>query len=52
MLVANVWHWWIGIALLLVGLLLVVALVGAYLATVTAKNHPSRKQQRAQHSDL
>ncbi|MGB0113343.1 MAG: hypothetical protein WBP59_09010 [Ilumatobacteraceae bacterium] len=52
MLAANVWHWWIGIALTLVVVLAVVALVGFYLATVTAKKHPSRKQQRHQHSDL
>jgi membrane protein implicated in regulation of membrane protease activity len=52
MLVANVWHWWIGIALFLVSLLILVALVGAYLKTVSAQKYPTRKQQRARHSDL
>jgi hypothetical protein len=52
MLVANVWHWWIGIALFLVGVMLVVALVAGYLASVSARKYPSGKQQRAQRSDL
>jgi membrane protein implicated in regulation of membrane protease activity len=52
MLAANVWHWWIGIALFLVGLLVVVALVAGYLKSVSAPQHPSRRQQRQQHLDL
>jgi len=52
MLAANVWHWWIGIALALLGVLFIVALVGAYLWLVTAKQHPGRKQRSAQHTDL
>ena len=51
MLAANVWHWWIGVLLTLGIVLLVVFLVGSYLASVTAKKYPSGKQQRQQ-SDL
>jgi len=52
MLAANVWHWWIGIALFLVGLLVVVGLVVGYLKSVSSQQHPSRRQQRQQHLDL
>ena len=52
MLAANVWHWWIGIALVLVAVVVAVVLVVGYLATVSAKKYPSGKQQRAQHTDL
>lgn len=52
MLAANVWHWWIGVVLALVGLLLVVVLVAGYLKSVTAQQHPSRAQQRQQRADL
>ena len=46
MLAANVWHWWIGVLLTLGIVLLVIVLVGSYLATVTAKKYPTAKQQR------
>jgi membrane protein implicated in regulation of membrane protease activity len=52
MLAANVWHWWIGIALVLLGVVVVVSLVFAYLGSVTSKQHPSRNQQSAHHTDL
>jgi len=52
MLAANVWHWWIGVALVLLAVLAIVALVGAYLWSVTSKQHPGRKQRSAQHTDL
>jgi len=51
MLAANVWHWWIGVLLTLGIVLLVIVLVGSYLATVTAKKYPSGKRRR-QESDL
>ena len=51
MLAANVWHWWIGVFLTLGIVLLVVVLVGSYLATVTSQKYPSAKQRRQQ-SDL
>jgi hypothetical protein len=52
MLGANVWHWWIGIALLLVSLIFLVMLVVGYLKFVSSQKYPSAKQQRARHSDL
>lgn len=52
MLVAYVWHWWIGLALVLLAVVILVVLVGGYLATVSAKKYPSGKQQRSQHTDL
>jgi len=52
MLAANVWHFWIGIALFIVSLIVFVVLVVGYLKTVESQKHPSRRQQRQQHSDL
>ena len=52
MLAANVWHWWIGIALVLLAVVAVVALVVAYLGSVTAKQHPRRGQKSVHHTDL
>lgn len=52
MLAANVWHWWIGIALVLVAVLVAVALVAGYLATVSAKKYPRGNQQHVHHTDL
>jgi len=52
MLAANVWHWWIGVALVLLAVVAVVALVVGYLWSVTAKQHPGRKQRSAHHTDL
>jgi hypothetical protein len=52
MLVANVWHWWIGIALFFVSLLILVALVAGYMKTVSARKYPTRKQESLRHSDL
>lgn len=48
LLAAEVWHWWIGVALTGVALLIGVGLIGAYLATVTSKKYPSRAQRRQQ----
>jgi hypothetical protein len=50
LLAAEVWHWWIGVALTGVAVLVSVGLIGLYLATVTAKQHPGRKNRRQ--SDL
>lgn len=46
MLAANVWHWWIGVILVLVALLAIAGLVGLYLKMVSAPQHPNRRQQR------
>lgn len=52
MLVANVWTWWIGVALFLLSLLIVVGLVAGYLKAVSARRYPTRKQESIRHSDL
>ncbi len=52
MLGANVWHWWIGIALFLLSVLILIVLVVAYLKSVSAQKYPTAKQQRARHTDL
>jgi hypothetical protein len=52
MLAANIWHWWIGLALVLLAVVAIVALVVAYLGSVTAKKHPTRAQQSRHHTDL
>jgi membrane protein implicated in regulation of membrane protease activity len=52
MLVANVWHWWIGIALFLVSVLILIVLVAGYIKSVSARKYPTAKQERARHSDL
>ena len=45
MLAAEIWHWWIGLVLVAVGILAVVALVAGYLKNVTAKQYPNRRQR-------
>ncbi len=50
LLAAEVWHWWIGVALTGVGILIGIGLLGVYLSTVTAQKYPGRKYRRQ--SDL
>ncbi|MDG1695414.1 MAG: hypothetical protein P8I25_03510 [Ilumatobacter sp.] len=50
LLAAEVWHWWIGVALTGVGILIGIGLLGVYLSTVTAQKYPGRKYRRK--SDL
>jgi hypothetical protein len=52
MLAANIWHWWIGVALVLLAIVAVAALVGSYLFSVTAKQHPTKAQKSNRHTDL
>ena len=46
LLAAEIWHWWIGIALVAVGILAVLGVVAGYIKNVTAKQYPSRRQQQ------
>lgn len=48
MLAAYIWHWWIGLVMLLAGGAAVVGLIFGYLKQVTAQRHPSGRRQREQ----
>ena len=50
MLAAEIWHWWIGVTLTVVGVLASVGLIGGYLKSVSAQKHPTGKTRR--HRDL
>jgi hypothetical protein len=44
--IAVIFHWWLGLLLVLVGVVAAIALIGGYLKTVTAAKYPSGKQKR------
>ena len=46
MTLAVVWHFWIGVALVLTAVVALVAVVAGYLMKVTRSRYPSRSQQR------
>jgi hypothetical protein len=50
MLAAEIWHWWIGVVLTGVGVLIPVGLIGLYLKSVSAQKYPGGKRRRQ--SDL
>ncbi|NND75308.1 MAG: hypothetical protein HKN44_09910 [Ilumatobacter sp.] len=50
MLAAEIWHWWIGVALTGAGVLVAVGLIGAYLKAVSAQRYPGGRRRRE--SDL
>lgn len=50
MLAAEVWHWWIGVALTGGVALLFITLIGAYLKSVSSQKYPGGKRRRQ--SDL
>jgi hypothetical protein len=53
MLAANIWHWWIGVALTAVGVLAVAGLAVQYLKSITAPKYPPEsRRQRARERDL
>jgi hypothetical protein len=41
-----IWHFWIGVVLLVVSVLLVLGVVGGYLKQVTAQRYPGRRNRR------
>jgi hypothetical protein len=47
-MIAVVWHYWLGLILLLVGVLSLVGLAAGYVAKVTAMKYPNRRQRAAQ----
>jgi CDP-diglyceride synthetase len=46
MIAAYIWHWWIGVLLVLACIALVVAFIGGYVKSVTAKQYPGRRHRR------
>ena len=46
MLAAEIWHWWIGVVLVIVSVLAVLGLLVGYLKSVTAKQYPNRRQRQ------
>ncbi len=48
MLAAYIWHWWIGLLMLIAGGAAVVGLIAGYLKQVSAQRYPGGKRQREQ----
>jgi hypothetical protein len=48
MLAAYIWHWWIGLVMLLAGGAAVVGLIAGYLKQVTSTRYPGGRRQREQ----
>ncbi|MFZ8998240.1 MAG: hypothetical protein ACO225_04780 [Ilumatobacteraceae bacterium] len=46
MLAAYIWHWWIGLAMLLTGGLAVVGLIAGYVKQVSSQRYPGGKRAR------
>ncbi len=46
LLAAEIWHWWIGVVLLVVVLLAGVALLFAYMKSVSSQEYPDREHAR------
>lgn len=44
-MLANIWHWWIGVLLFGVGVLAVFGLIGGYIKKVVAPQYPSKRQR-------
>jgi hypothetical protein len=45
-MIANIWHWWLGVLLTFASLGVVLLVVAGYLKTVTSKQYPSKRQRR------
>ena len=43
---ANIWHWWIGVVMLVAALAGTVSVVAGYLKKVTAQQYPGRRNRR------
>ncbi len=48
MLAAQIWHWWIGLAMLIAGVGASVGLLGSYLKQVSSQRYPGGKRRREQ----
>ncbi len=48
MLAAQIWHWWIGLIMLLAGGAATVGLIAGYLKQVSSQRYPGGKRGREQ----
>jgi hypothetical protein len=48
MFAAVVWHWWLGLVLLIAGIGAVVQTLVGYVVKVSATKYPNRRQRQAQ----
>ncbi len=48
MLAAYIWHWWIGLAMLLAGVGATIGLIAQYLKQVSSQRYPGGKRGREQ----
>jgi len=48
MLAAEIWHWWIGVAMLIAGIGATLGLVVGYLKQVSAQRYPGGQRGREQ----
>lgn len=48
MLAAYIWHWWIGLIMLLAGIGAAVSLIAGYLKQVSSQRYPHGKRAREQ----
>ena len=48
MIAANVWHWWLGVVLLLASVGAVAQGVVGYMSKVSATRYPNKRQRRIQ----
>ena len=47
MLAAELWFWWIGVLLTVVGVLSVLALVAGYLKSVSSQRYPDKRHSES-----
>lgn len=48
MLAAYIWHWWIGLIMLLAGGAAAIGLIGGYLKQVSSQRYPGGRRHREQ----
>ena len=46
MLAAEIWHWWIGVAMLALGIAATLGLIVGYLKQVSAQRYPGGRRER------
>lgn len=44
-MLANIWHWWIGVVLFVVAALATVGIIGGYVKKVVSPQYPTKRQR-------